>query len=884
MGVKTDNLPQASVVTELFGHVESGGQKSLAVIEFSKVTSQVSSDLGTDYATLAELQADLNWNAGALARIWGDTPSNNGVYQKTGEAGAGSWTRLGPLPENDLSRSLRVPEGESIDPFPDAATRANTVPMFDATGQPIEGPTAAEITAAEGHAANALASAGAAAASASLAGAPFASRAIAEAANVDAGLNEIKVIHAGEILVYQRDAAGTALTTNDGANWSPGGAKTIKHYGAVGDGVTDDSAAIQAAINDSDGSVLIFNPGGRYLVLTGLTVSDINIVILAFGAILIQGANVVSLSMSASVQTETVATSINNADTVDVSNGAAVTSPVASVTFGSAHSYVVGDLVKVVSDDQWAGSGIAGQFWGEIGRIVAVATNTIYLAKRFVSDVPGSPTNIRVAVLQPFKQELHGLAFDTDAAGDAANWTQPQFQATGLVNPRFRDLEVVKGWAVALEFRGCTEIDAAGISGGNLSNDPSNSRYGYLINDKSGQRNSWRSVTGRICRHVYTTNQDGVSAGSDIRLFGQSIGHNISDSLGADCWADPFDTHHDALNVTFANCTASGAVRGEDATGAGFQARGKGIVFKNIKALGTKYGVHILQQFASDATKDVLVDGLVSDTPAAAVLVSGQSGNPISGIKLKNLNCEVTDHDHVIEGTDCAAHLKNCDLKLAGAVNNARVVSAGSGAVFTVDKTLIDLNDHTGTDPYLFEILAATSDVRTGEVEVTGTWGGIFDLNNADGTAICLKPVIGDAVPTNEDAYINKGADAKLGWDYRIGLVDGSEFKELAAFHNLTYAAAGGQVIDLKYNNADLIIVRVTCTASGVWIDELINMGQRMGQLLTIVNRAGGSTHTLEIRADFAKGLALGSAGKVVADGKGMTLYRETTFYRPTTD
>ncbi|MBG6211512.1 hypothetical protein IWQ49_006200 [Labrenzia sp. EL_126] len=161
MGVKTDNLPSASVVKEVVAHVETAGVKSLATIPVEKLVTQVGAGLSEDYSTLAELQADLDWNAGALAKVWGDPVlANRGVYQKSGDSGSGAWTRIGPLPETDLSHSLRVPTGESINPFPDAATRANTVPIFDENGQPTEGPTAAEISAAESHATAAAADSG----------------------------------------------------------------------------------------------------------------------------------------------------------------------------------------------------------------------------------------------------------------------------------------------------------------------------------------------------------------------------------------------------------------------------------------------------------------------------------------------------------------------------------------------------------------------------------------------------------------------------------------------------------------------------------------------------------------------------------------------------
>jgi hypothetical protein len=49
---------------------------------------------------------------------------------------------------------------------------------------------------------------------------------------------------------------------------------SVKDFGAVGDGVTNDSAAIQAAVTASDNKTLIF-PSGSYLLGTNLTVSNL---------------------------------------------------------------------------------------------------------------------------------------------------------------------------------------------------------------------------------------------------------------------------------------------------------------------------------------------------------------------------------------------------------------------------------------------------------------------------------------------------------------------------------------------------------------------------------------------------------------------------------
>lgn len=70
---------------------------------------------------------------------------------------------------------------------------------------------------------------------------------------------------------------GTSPLLNDGANYKIW--RNVKHYGAVGDGVHDDTAAIQAAINDggrvpgglgaggfTGQPALVYIPAGTYLV------------------------------------------------------------------------------------------------------------------------------------------------------------------------------------------------------------------------------------------------------------------------------------------------------------------------------------------------------------------------------------------------------------------------------------------------------------------------------------------------------------------------------------------------------------------------------------------------------------------------------------------
>src|SRR5579883_3358932 len=57
----------------------------------------------------------------------------------------------------------------------------------------------------------------------------------------------------------------------------------VKQYGAKGDGTTDDTAAIQAAISAASTGGVIFLPVGSYLISTPLTLSVANTALMGVG-------------------------------------------------------------------------------------------------------------------------------------------------------------------------------------------------------------------------------------------------------------------------------------------------------------------------------------------------------------------------------------------------------------------------------------------------------------------------------------------------------------------------------------------------------------------------------------------------------------------------
>lgn len=46
----------------------------------------------------------------------------------------------------------------------------------------------------------------------------------------------------------------------------------VKDYGATGDGVTDDTAAVKSALADATTSNLVYFPAGSYIITNGITI------------------------------------------------------------------------------------------------------------------------------------------------------------------------------------------------------------------------------------------------------------------------------------------------------------------------------------------------------------------------------------------------------------------------------------------------------------------------------------------------------------------------------------------------------------------------------------------------------------------------------------
>lgn len=284
---------------------------------------------GLGYASKAALDADLLHAANVTALVYGDaTAGNNGMYVKSGASGAGSWSRIGDLPNGIVTLSvtggtanaLQVSAPETPQTpgkklyllTPTAAnTTATTIALNGGTPVAVKNAFGVDLAAnsfvigqqvlmawsvdhyqllisaqvdASAILASAVAAQNAAASSASSAATSasllgnqvqqYDTRAQAIAATIPVGVQAIKVTRyaAGSPLSYATyipgGSSGPMAFQEAAGNWwqldLSGGVVDPAWFGAIGDGTTDNLTAINTAITAAGWRGIIALNGGVF--------------------------------------------------------------------------------------------------------------------------------------------------------------------------------------------------------------------------------------------------------------------------------------------------------------------------------------------------------------------------------------------------------------------------------------------------------------------------------------------------------------------------------------------------------------------------------------------------------------------------------------------
>lgn len=382
----------------------------------------------------------------------------------------------------------------------------------------------------------------------------------------------------GLLYVVDSNAVGSASATNDlGVNglapFSDGNRVSVSVFGVKQDGTTDDTSALQRAVDSglplvSDGPIRItstvshdgdvdwlFKNGSKVVVDSGTYTSGF--------ALEFKGS---------AVQVEDLGTLASKGNY--------------AFTAASNSSFVAGDIGMIYNPTNGSWSGFRDEYKaGELFRVSAVSGTAVSLAKRLYDGY--AVADVDVYKVSPISVDLDGIK--VESAG----------HSTGLVLIQYADTPVVKRPDIHNENNSCIVFDKCI---GYEVHDPKVVNLGdggddYGIVSQSSQHGRIWGGYGYGRRHAFTTGQDG-QVGSvpcrDCLWIGGTLENDIDSEVPA------ADLHGASEFCGFEQCHISG---GFDLSGANNWIKGgycssmkNGVLGFVNEALGGKYivdGVHL---------------------------------------------------------------------------------------------------------------------------------------------------------------------------------------------------------------------------------------------------------------------------------------------------
>lgn len=381
---------------------------------------------------------------------------------------------------------------------------------------------------------------------------------------------------------------------------SSGTSEIGSSFTAVTPSGTDDTAAIQTALNNGD--VLLLSTGVDFQVGMVTYSGSESRRIFALGPVTIiqtdpDGVFSLRGTWDDLGSISSIAT-VTNADLVypGESNPVSSQSHISRLTMSSATTVTRGEIVKVVSDDEnpWARPSVSAtkNRLGEYSTVGVSSTGTtVSLSNVLIETYTTSP---RLARLGNSSFRIEGpITFDTDASIRETTVFGAVIELRSardcFIGGGVKFLNSL-GRAIGNFTYGC-QVD--GVVFRNLANRPSKSQYGYGIQD-GGWKTRMSNCHGERLRHLYSEGIPGVTTGStDFEYFGGGSFALIANCVAMNCESQPFDTHGTSYGVTFVGCSVYGSFQGADSNGSGYASRGRFTTFQSCFVEGSFRGFAI---------------------------------------------------------------------------------------------------------------------------------------------------------------------------------------------------------------------------------------------------------------------------------------------------
>jgi len=482
---------------------------------------------------------------------------------------------------------------------------------------------------------------------------------------------------------------------------------SVKDFGAVGNGIADDSAAVQAAINTMTAGGTLMFPFGTYKINTSILVPYSNITIIGNGSTI----NATTLSYAAATRGSGAVfrfVTPNATTTTTLASTAAAGST--TITLTSATGAAVGKLIRSISNEVQYRNSTAIAYYNDQNKIVNVVGSTVTLESPLQYPLTVGPSVVSVSFYTPISNisvdGFHMLGGGVrqsplgNSAGPCGIWGAGVENIT-ITNCKFYGFQGISVGVDGTRDLVVSDCYFEGIDANIVIVEGQNSGF-YAAYAFRARRVLFTRCVGQRVRHIFD--------GSEVYQFVQS------DSIASNTHRGAFGSHEEVYDLNIVGNVSYGCY--------------SGVILRALTANVTG------NTFTAGKTDDLGVttaEMLNTDPGRAKYLISSNRFYSMgSGTGAISLNC-------------CSDQLTIANNFLVGA--NPAITFNGDNAAF--ENTAISNNTFTFQNPGV----AINAIGTTSTAGISGAFSGLLISNNTangyTGSMISLQGCVSVTAPAD---------------------------------------------------------------------------------------------------------------------------------------